>query len=126
MKRDKDFLRLVITSVVCSVVFLFCTSIQGVEKTYEVRPEITLPQYKTDTARAIDAQQQVTNRLLDQNERKANEIQLQLQIIIGKLNSIESKLDNLSDRVEKIEKAVLPKEPEEKPKPREPEPLTNK
>ncbi len=54
-KQHKGILAVGVVVLVCLLAVFFSTSIQGKEKKYELRPQITLPEYRTDAARAIDA-----------------------------------------------------------------------
>jgi len=90
----------------CVIMVWFCTSSQGSEKTYEVRPYITLPEYRTDTARAIDAYERVMERFMTLAEKNLGRIDTDVQGITKKLNSIDRKLTELSTRMAGIEKAL--------------------
>lgn len=100
MKRTKSLL-LVTVIVACGLIVSFISSTYAVEKTYEVNTGYSLPEYRTDTARAIDAYQQMVNRLLDAGERNN-------AIVIAKLDAIQRQLQSLSVRIEKIENALTP------------------
>ncbi len=54
-KRNRTLLAIGVVSIVSLIAIGFSSSIQGREKSYEIKPKITLPEYRTDTARAIDA-----------------------------------------------------------------------
>ena len=55
MRTNRNLL-IVAAVVICSVLSVwFSTSIQGGSKTYEIRPQIAIPEYRTDAARAIDS-----------------------------------------------------------------------
>jgi hypothetical protein len=98
MKRAKSLLLLIVI-IACGLVASYLSSTYAEERTYEVHTEYSLPEYRTDTARAIDAYQQMINRLLDTNERNN-------AVIIAKLDAIRKDLMLLSARIEKIERAV--------------------
>ncbi|MHC4890317.1 MAG: hypothetical protein ACYTEO_12750 [Planctomycetota bacterium] len=53
--RTRNLLAVTAGLICCVVVVLLSPSIQGGEKTYEIRPQVTLPEYRSDAARAIDA-----------------------------------------------------------------------
>lgn len=101
MKRTKNLLLLIVI-VTCGLVASYLSSTYAEEKTYEIQTEYALPEYRTDTARAIDAYQQMINRLLDTNERNN-------ATIIAKLDAIQKDLQSLSARIKRIERAVAPK-----------------
>jgi len=108
--------------VCCVVVVWLSTSIQGGEKTYEVRPQITLPEYRTDAARAIDAYERLMDRYMGLTERNLSRFGTGLKGVVKKLDSIDAKLTVLSARMARIERALgieEPKRPVEKKAPLE-------
>jgi len=117
MRTNKGLLAAAAGLVCCIVLILVSTSIQGGEKTYEVRPQIGIPEYKTDAARAIDAYERLMERYMDLTEGNLARIGTDIQVVVKKLNSIDSKLDRLSTRMARIEKALgleAPKPPARK------------
>ncbi|MFA5554922.1 MAG: hypothetical protein WCZ89_00915 [Phycisphaerae bacterium] len=98
MKRTKSLL-FIACVVFCCVVLAYMNRTSAAERTYEINTEYSLPEYRTDTARAIDAYQQMINRLLDSNERNNF-------LIIAKLDAIQKDLQVLSAKIEKMEKAM--------------------
>jgi hypothetical protein len=112
--------------VVCGITLVwFSTSIQGVPKTYELQPHISLPEYRTDAARAIDAYERMMERYMNMTERDSVRISVDLKEIIKKLYSIDNKLTELSARIARIEKTFgieQPKPPaKEKARPEAPD-----
>ena len=120
MNTRRTFVSIAVTALVCAALLLLSPT-QGTEKDYEVNTHYELPEYRTDTARAIDAQQQMMNRMLDGNERNWGAIQQQLNTINTKLDKILGDLDNISQRIGRIEtKMGIEDTPEEdNPKPGE-------
>jgi hypothetical protein len=106
MKTNRNLLAVVTGLVCCGVVVWFCTSIQGVEKSYEVQPQITVPEYRTDAARAIDAYERLMERYMDVVESNLTRIGSDTQRIVEKLDSIDVKLTKLCSRIARIEKAL--------------------
>lgn len=99
--------------LIAALVLAFCivlssssTSIQGKDKTYELRPEITLPEQKTDTTRFIESYERILDRLITTNERTQLGLTENANNISEKLELINNKLDNISTRLQKIEKAL--------------------
>ncbi|MHC4424089.1 MAG: hypothetical protein ACYSWR_05410 [Planctomycetota bacterium] len=114
--RTKKHLLVVAAGLVCCVaVAWFSTSIQGGEKIYEVQPQITtLPEYRTDAARAIDAYERLMERYMDLMEMNVVRIGADVQGFNKRLDSIDSKLAELCTRMARIEKAFgigQPKKP---------------
>lgn len=108
MKTNKNLWVVAAGLVVCVVVVWFSTSIHGRERTYEVRPEIAIPEYRTDTARAIDAYERLMERYMDMTEcwRNLTGIGMDVKNVAKKLDSIDVKLTDLCTRITRIEKAL--------------------
>ncbi len=104
MTTNKNLLAIGALVVCCIIVVWFSTSIQGNPKTYELRPHISLPEYRTDAARAIDAYERMMERYMNMTERDSVRISADLKEIIKKLYSIDNKLSELSARMARIEK----------------------
>lgn len=115
-KRNKNLFAVAAVLIVLIAV-CFSTSIQGRERSYELKPRITLPEYKTDTARVIGAYERMMNRFINLTERNLTGIDREVQGIAGTLDSIDCKLRELSARTARIEKALgieQPKKPVKK------------
>ena len=80
--------------------------IEGYERIYEIRPEIRLPEHRTDAARAIDAYERLMERYMSLSERNFNSINGNFSTITTRLDSIDGKLGSLSERIARIEKAL--------------------
>jgi len=106
MRTKKNLLAVAAGLVCCIAAVLFSTSTQGGEKTYELRPEITLPEYRTDAARAIDAYERLMERYMDLMEMNLTRIGTDVQGLDKTLDSIDSKLTELCKRIARIEKAL--------------------
>ncbi len=106
MRTNRSLLAVAAGLIACLIVVWFSTSIQGDERTYEVRPEITLPEYRTDTARAIDAYERLMDRYMTLTERNLTSINTDIKGVVKKLDSIDGKLTELSARMARIEKAL--------------------
>jgi len=106
MRTNKNLSAVAIGLACCILITWFSTSIRGVEKTYEVRPQISLPEYRTDAARAIDAYERLMERHMDLTEQNLTKIGTDIQQIAKKLDSIDVKLTMLSSRMATIEKTL--------------------
>ncbi len=104
--RSKNLLAVAAGLAACVLVVLSSKSIQGGQKKYELRPQVTIPEYRTDAARAIDAYERLMNRYMGLTERNLIRIETKLGNIVKKLDSIDRKLTELSARMTKIEKAL--------------------
>lgn len=98
MKRNKSLLFAVV-AVICVIAAAYITNSLAAEKRYEVETEYSLSDSRTEMDRAIDAYQQMINRLLDSNEK--NNV-----LMISKLDAIHKDIQALSVKIEKLEKAV--------------------
>ena len=105
-KQNKNLLVIGVVLIVCLIVIGFSSSIQGGEKIYEIKPEITLPEYRTDTARAIDAYERVMDRFMTLTEKNLTSINTDVKDIAKKLVLIDCKLTDLSTGMARIEKAL--------------------
>ncbi len=104
--RSKNLLAVAAGLVACVIVVWSSKSIQGGPKKYELRPQVTIPEYRTDTARAIDAYERLMNRYMSLTERNLIRIETKLGNIVKKLDSIDYKLTELTGRMTKIEKTL--------------------
>ena len=122
MRVNRNLLALAAAVVCCTIVVWFSTSIQGVPKTYEVRPQVTIPEYRTDAARAIDAYERLMERYMDLTERSLLRVAGDVRDVVKKLDSIDHKLTGLCARIARIEEALgieQPKPPtKDKPPPK--------
>jgi len=130
MKTNKNLLAVAAGLAGCAAVIWFSTSIQGSERTYEVHPYITTPEYRTDAARAIDAYERLMERYMDLTERNLNRIAIDIEGIFGKLDSIDAGLKDLSTQMARIEKMLGIKQPKRRtqrkphPEPTKKKPIT--
>ena len=106
MKTSKSILA-VIAVVLCGVIaILFSGSIRGAQNTYEVHPNLSIPEYKTDTVRAIEAYERLMDRYMDLTGSHIATVGMDLRNIVTKLDSIDGRLTELSARLSKIERAL--------------------
>ncbi|MHC4158178.1 MAG: hypothetical protein ACYSSO_03775 [Planctomycetota bacterium] len=106
MKNKKNLLAVAAGLAGCVLVVWFSTSLRGVEKTYEIQPQITVPEYRTDAARAIDAYEHLMDRYMDLTEKNLTRIGTDVRDVGKKLDCINAKLGELSTRMSRIEKAL--------------------
>ena len=99
--------------ICCLLAVWLSTSIQGSTKTYEVRPNITIPESRTDAARAIDAYERLMERYMDLTERNLFDVSRGTKDTVKKLDSIDLKLTQLSTRIAAIEKALGIEQPKQ-------------
>ena len=114
MGINKKLLAIITGLIICVTAVWICESIQGEETKYEVRPQIeTIPEYKTDATRAIDAYERLMDRymnIIETNLTRSNNdiknVSQSLNSITEKLASIDAKLTELSTRMTHIEKKL--------------------
>ena len=104
-KENRNLLAVGIFLLACFIALCFSTSIHGGQK-YEVRPTITIPEYRTDTARAVDAYERLMDRFMNMTERNLVGIDRDVKGVNRQLASINSKLSELSVRIANIEKKL--------------------
>jgi hypothetical protein len=106
MRTNRNLL-IIAAVVICSVISVwFSTSIQGSSKTYEIQPQITIPEYRTDAARVIDSYERMMELYIDLADGSLGKIDSNVQDILRKLDSINDRLTDLSSRIERIEKSL--------------------
>ena len=103
---SKNVLAVAAVVVICVVAVWFSTSIQGSQKTYELEPRLTIPAYRTDIARVVDAYERLMERYMYLTDRNLAGINTELKSAAEKLESIDSRLVELSARTARIEKAL--------------------
>ncbi len=79
--------------------FFSATLFGSSEKRYEIRPEITLPEYKTDMDRLTD----VYERMIDDYIKVMNQDLTQIHI---ELQNVSEALDTMSDQLETIQRKL--------------------
>jgi hypothetical protein len=107
MKSKRNLLAIGAVVVICLVVARLAASIPDKGRTYEVEPQITtLPEYRTDAARAIDAYERLMERYMDLTEKHLLQVGGDCQTTATKLDSLDSRLAEISSRLARIEKAL--------------------
>jgi hypothetical protein len=106
MRTKKGVFGIVAVLMVFVAVLWYSGVIEGNTRTYEIRPEIRLPEHRTDAARAIDAYERLMDRYMSLSEKNSNGINVNLNSVTNKLDSINGTLMCLSERMARIEKAL--------------------
>ena len=106
MKTNRNILAVFVATIICSVVVWLSATIQGGQKTYEIRPNITIPEYKTDLARVMDAYERLMERYMDLTERNQSMVGTDLKYVVKTLDSIDGRLTEFSERIARIETAL--------------------
>ena len=106
MGNNKNLWAITAAVVIGVMIVWSFTSIQGSQRTYEVQPQITLPGYRSDGIRALDAYERLMERYMDLVERNLTTIDLDIKSTAKKIDSIEVRLTELCERTARIEKAL--------------------
>jgi len=106
MKKNKNLLAVAGMALGGIIVVLLSGSIQGGQTTYELRPQVAIPEHRTDVTRIVDAYERLMERYMDLTESNMAAAGADLRNILTKLDSIDARLDELSQRTARIEKAL--------------------
>jgi hypothetical protein len=104
--RTRKLLVVATGLAVCVIIIWSSKSIEGSPKTYEVHPQINIPEYRTDSLSVIDAYERLMDRYMGLTERHLVRVERDLGSVIRTLDSIDRKLTDLSVRMSRIEKSV--------------------
>ena len=106
MKTNRGTLAILVVIIVCSVLVWLSASIEGSQKTYEIHPNITMPEYNTDLTRIMDAYERLMERYMDLTEKNQSMVGADLKYVITMLDSIDGRMADLSARIVRIETAL--------------------
>jgi hypothetical protein len=106
MKTNRNTLAVLAVIIACSVLVWLSASIQGGQKTYEIHPNLTIPEYKTDLTRIMDAYERLMERYMDLTEQNQSMVGTDLKYVVTTLDSIDGRLAEFSARIARIETAL--------------------
>jgi hypothetical protein len=106
MKQDRYLLVAGAVTVICLIAAAVSTAIPDNGKKYEVDTIVDVPAYKTDAARAIDAYERMMDRYMDLSEKLLSKMSGDSQTVSTKLDSLDSRLADISTRLARIENAL--------------------
>ena len=106
MKRNRYLLVTGAVVLVCLIAAAVSTAIPDNGKKYEIDTVVDVPGYKTDAARAIDAYERLMDKYMDLSEKIVLKIGGDSQAVSTKLDSLDSRLADISTRLARIEKAL--------------------
>jgi hypothetical protein len=106
MKRNRYLLVTGAVALVCLIAAAVSTAIPDNGKKYEIDTVVDVPEYKTDAARAIDAYERLMDKYMDLSEKIISKVGGDSQAISAKLDSLDSRLADISTRLARIEKAL--------------------
>ena len=106
MKKSKS-LWIVASVITCvTIAVLFSGALQGGQNTYELQPNLSIPEYKTDTARVIDAYERLMDRYMDLTGSHLSTVGIDLRNVVTRLDTINGRLTEMESRMAKIEQAL--------------------
>jgi hypothetical protein len=106
MKRGRIILVIGVVTVICLIAAAVSTAIPDNGKKYDIDTIVDVPEYKTDAARAIDAYERLMDRYMDLSEKLISQVGGDCQSVSTKLDSLDSRLVDISTRLSRIEKAL--------------------
>ena len=106
MKTNRNTLAVLAVIIACSILVWLSASIQGGQKTYEIHPNLTIPEYKTDLTRVMDAYERLMERYLDLTEQNQSMVGTDLKYVVTTLASSDGRLAEFSARIARIETAL--------------------
>jgi len=118
MKTNRNTLAVLVVIIACSVLVWLSASIEGSQKTYEIQPHLTIPEYKTDLARVMDSYERLMERYMDLTQQNQSMVGTDLKYVVTTLDSIDGRLAELSARIARIETALGIEQPKSSPSPK--------
>ena len=112
MRTNKKLLAVAAAIVCCVIAVWSSTSIHGSPNTYELRPQVGIPEHKTDIVRVVDAYERLMERYMDITDRNSASMSEDIRSIAISLDSIDARLADLSARTARIERAFGIQQPE--------------
>lgn len=106
MKQNRYLLVTVAVTVICLIAAAVSTAIPDNGKKYEIDTVVGIPGYQTDAARAIDAYERMMDRYMDLSEKLLSKMSGDSQTVSTKLDSLDSRLADISTRLTRIENAL--------------------
>jgi len=106
MRANKKLLAVTAATICCLIAVWSSTSIHGSPNTYELQPQIAIPEHKTDIIRVVDAYERLMERYMDLTDRNSALMSADIKSIAVSLDSINTSLAELSARTARIERAL--------------------
>jgi len=106
MKKSKNLWAIVAVIVFVMIAILFSASIQGSPKRYEIQPNLSIPEYKTDTVRVIEAYERLMDRYMDLTGSHLSTVGIDLRNVVTQLDSIDGRLMEIDSRLARIEQTL--------------------
>jgi hypothetical protein len=106
MKQNRYLLMIGAVIIACLIAAAVSTAIPSHDKKYDIDTVVDVPGYQTDAARAIDAYERLMDRYMDLSEKVVSQMGGDCQSVSTKLDSLDSRLADISTRLSRIEKAL--------------------
>jgi hypothetical protein len=106
MKQNRYLLVTGVVTVVCLIAAAVSTAIPDRRSNYGVDVTYNVPEYKTEAVQALEAYQNLMSRYMDLSEKLVLQMDGDCQTIFAKLDSLDSRLADISTRLTRIEKAL--------------------
>jgi hypothetical protein len=107
MKQNRYLLVTGVVTFICLIVAAVSTAIPDNGKKYEVDAVVDVSGgYKTDAARTIDAYERLMDRYMDLSDKLTSTMGGECQAVSTKLDSLDSRLADISTRLARIEKSL--------------------
>ena len=106
MKKSKNLWAIIAVIVCVMIAILFSASIQGNPKRYEIQPNLSIPEYKTDTVRVIEAYKRLMDRYMDLTGSHLSTVGIDLRNVVTQLDSIDGRLMEIDSRLARIEQKL--------------------
>jgi len=106
MKQNRYLLVTCVVAAVCLIAAAVSTAIPENGKKYEIDTVVDVQGYKTDAAHAIDAYERLMDRYMDLSEKLISTTGSDCQAVSTKLDSLDSRLADISTRLARIEKSL--------------------
>ena len=97
---------MVLVTFTCFAAAAVSTAIPNKGKKYEVEAVVDASGYQTNAARDIDAYERLMDRYMDLSDKLISSMEGDRQAVLIKLDSLDSRLADISTRLTRIEKAL--------------------
>ncbi len=115
MRTRRNLLAVTAIIIFCCITVWLGAPIQGGQKTYEIHPNIDIPQYHNPQPRAIDAYERLMERYMDLTEINFITTGRDIETISQTITSIDNRLTQISERLTRIENHLGITQPKPQP-----------
>lgn len=94
--------------ILALITMVFGMDSRANRSTYEIRPTVATPQYRSDAARAIDAYERLMDRYMSLIEQNLITLQADKQNTSQRLIELEKTLSRIEQKVDRLNQALEP------------------